>query len=178
MLQCRDILSGRPLGSTTGAGLPRRRSAFIAAGLLATLVSTLRVYPHQLAYFNEASGGPAHGHRHLLHSNFDWGQNLLHVRDWIASDETRRPVFLAYQGEVLPAHIGINDTLPVPSIQNGEPLPSGWYLISQLYLSGGGSSVVDGGHAKYRLDSKTVDKLRQAQRVDTLGHSIAILHIP
>jgi len=29
--------------------------------LLATITSTLRVYPHQLAYFNEAAGGPGNG---------------------------------------------------------------------------------------------------------------------
>lgn len=48
--------------------------------LLATAASTLRVYPHQLAYFNEVSGGPENGYRHLLHSNFDWGQDLLFLR--------------------------------------------------------------------------------------------------
>ncbi len=49
----------------------------VAAALLATVGSTLSVYPHQLAYFNELAGGPENGHRHLLHSNLDWGQ------DWI-----------------------------------------------------------------------------------------------
>jgi len=47
------------------------------------VVSTLRAYPHHLKYFNEFSGGSYHGYRHLLNSNFDWGQNLLEVRKWI-----------------------------------------------------------------------------------------------
>lgn len=49
----------------------------IVLALLATIASTLRVYPHQLAYFNEAAGGPQNGHKHLLHSNFNWGQDKL-----------------------------------------------------------------------------------------------------
>lgn len=53
--------------------------------VLATIASTLRVYPHQLAYFNEAAGGPENGYKHLLHSNLDWGQDLLLVREWMNS---------------------------------------------------------------------------------------------
>jgi hypothetical protein len=56
----------------------------LIASLLATIASTLRVYPHQLAYFNELSGGPENGYRHLLHSNLDWGQDYLLVREWLA----------------------------------------------------------------------------------------------
>jgi len=52
------------------------RGFVIVAGLLATVGSTLHVYPHQLAYFNEAAGGPQNGFRHLLGSNFDWGQDV------------------------------------------------------------------------------------------------------
>jgi hypothetical protein len=55
----------------------------VAVGLLATTYSTLSVYPHSIAYFNEASGGPENGHKHLLHSNLDWGQDLLIVRNWM-----------------------------------------------------------------------------------------------
>lgn len=49
----------------------------VAAALLWTAGSTLCVYPHQLAYFNELAGGPENGHRHLLGSNLDWGQDVL-----------------------------------------------------------------------------------------------------
>ena len=57
----------------------------VAAALLATVGSTLSVYPHQLAYFNELAGGPENGHRHLLHSNLDWGQGLLLFKEWVDS---------------------------------------------------------------------------------------------
>jgi hypothetical protein len=48
----------------------------IATALLGTVGSTLRCYPHQLAYFNELAGGPDNGWRHLLGSSLDWGQDL------------------------------------------------------------------------------------------------------
>lgn len=55
------------------------------AGLVAAIASSLRVYPHQLAYFNELSGGPESGYRHLLASNLDWEQDLLSVVEWMES---------------------------------------------------------------------------------------------
>ena len=63
--------------------MSRIRAITIATALLATIASTLCVYPHQLTYFNEAFGGPENGHQHLLHSNLDWGQDALIVRDWL-----------------------------------------------------------------------------------------------
>ncbi|MFG0334682.1 MAG: hypothetical protein ACF8TS_15100, partial [Maioricimonas sp. JB049] len=57
----------------------------VCTSLLATTVSSLRVYPHQLAYFNELAGGPENGWRHLLGSNLDWGQDFLFLARWLDS---------------------------------------------------------------------------------------------
>ncbi|MFV0444566.1 MAG: hypothetical protein ACK5Q5_13435 [Planctomycetaceae bacterium] len=51
----------------------------LAAALLGTVGSTLRAYPHQLAYFNESAGGPHEGWRHFVGSSFDWGQDALYA---------------------------------------------------------------------------------------------------
>ena len=47
-----------------------------AVGLAWLAISTLRVYPQGISYFNEWIGGPAQGWRYLADSNIDWGQNL------------------------------------------------------------------------------------------------------
>src|SRR5262249_19172492 len=49
----------------------------IFVGLAA--MSSLRTAPHQLAYFNEAVGGPGQGYRYLSDSNLDWGQDLRNL---------------------------------------------------------------------------------------------------
>ena len=55
-----------------------RWTAVLVGGAAAWAVaSSLWVYPHSLSYFNEAAGGPAGGHNHLVDSNIDWGQDLL-----------------------------------------------------------------------------------------------------
>ena len=50
--------------------------AVIVALLLGQLVGTARAYPHYIAYFNVAVGGPRGGYRLLGDSNLDWGQDL------------------------------------------------------------------------------------------------------
>ncbi len=54
--------------------------AVLAAWLV---VGTLSIFPHYLSYFNELAGGPAAGHRHLVDSNLDWGQDLPALKEWI-----------------------------------------------------------------------------------------------
>jgi hypothetical protein len=61
-------------------------------------VSSLAAYPHSLAYFNEAAGGPENGHVHLLHSSVDWGQDLLLLRDWVREHPEASPIHVAVSG--------------------------------------------------------------------------------
>lgn len=55
-------------------------------------ISSLRVYPHSLSYFNEAAGGPQNGHAHLVDSNIDWGQDLFFLRNWLDEHPEARPI--------------------------------------------------------------------------------------
>ncbi len=62
-----------------GAWLATRRVAWVlpVVALLGWHVTeSVRVAPHYLAYFNEFAGGPENGHRHLVDSSLDWGQDL------------------------------------------------------------------------------------------------------
>lgn len=40
-------------------------------------------YPSYLSYFNEAGGGPKEGYRYVTDSNYDWGQDLKRLRNFI-----------------------------------------------------------------------------------------------
>ena len=54
--------------------------------LVASGLSTASVYPHCMEFFNVAVGGSAHGHRHLLHASYDFGQNGYYLRDWLCEN--------------------------------------------------------------------------------------------
>ena len=64
---------------------PRRLAACAALLLAFQAVEFVRVWPDFTAFFNTVSGGPAYGHRYLLDSNLDWGQDLLKLRRYLES---------------------------------------------------------------------------------------------
>jgi len=47
------------------------------------LYSSINIFPHYLAYFNEAVGGPIQGPNYLLDSNLDWGQDYKTLRTYL-----------------------------------------------------------------------------------------------
>ena len=71
-----------------------------------TAISSLRIAPHQLAYFNESIGGPEQGYRYLSDSNLDWGQDLKGLKAYI--EREKLPIiYLSYFGTAPPAYYGI-----------------------------------------------------------------------
>jgi 4-amino-4-deoxy-L-arabinose transferase-like glycosyltransferase len=78
----------------------------VSASVVFTALSSLRVAPHQLAYFNELVGGPDRGYRYLLDSNLDWGQDLRGVKEYM--DRENVPIiYLSYFGTAPPSYYGI-----------------------------------------------------------------------
>ena len=97
----------------------------ITVSLLATITSTLTAYPHQLAYFNEAAGGPENGHKHLLGSNLDWGQDYLFVQDWML------------RSHIPPSSVSLVSYSQLPRFaaeligtQSASNQPAAWQLVS------------------------------------------------
>jgi hypothetical protein len=97
------ILAGR---AATLVRRPAARAALIGIPILLCALSSLRVAPHQLAYFNELVGGPDNGPKFLSDSNIDWGQDLLGVKAYM--DRQGIPmIYLAYFGNTPPQALGI-----------------------------------------------------------------------
>lgn len=70
----------------SGAAWLWRRSKYVGPlvvglALLFQVWGVVRLYPHTLAYANEAWGGPESLHRYVVDSNLDWGQNAGRVPD-------------------------------------------------------------------------------------------------
>ena len=96
--------------------------------IVAHIVSALSVFPNDLAYANEAWGGPQNLHNLLSDANVDWAQQLISVKKW----QDRHPneecwfAYFAYP-EVDPATYGIRC----------HPLPTGTTLWQGTYAWGG-----------------------------------------
>ena len=78
----------------------------IGTPLVLTAISSVRVAPHQLAYFNEVVGGPDQGYRFLSDSNIDWGQDLKALNGYLEK-ENLPIIYLSYFGTAPPSYYGI-----------------------------------------------------------------------
>jgi 4-amino-4-deoxy-L-arabinose transferase-like glycosyltransferase len=168
-------------------GRPRWAGPLAWALLLGAAGSSLAVAPHWLSYFNEAAGGPANGHAHLLDSNIDWGQDLLSLRSWLRDHPEARPLGLAYFNSVDPGLVGIDYRLPPPgreALAPGQrpdqgpvgPRP-GYFAVSVNFLRGFEFLIADGRGGMHQVRPHEYEYFRAFRPIARAGYSIYIYHI-
>lgn len=108
--------------------------ALIIAALAGTVGSTLRAYPHQLAYFNESAGGAANGRNHLLGSSLDWGQDLVLLKRSLRSDPSLPREMMLSTSYLNPQDLGVTFTLP--RLGRNDPRRTRRAIVSVAFLSG------------------------------------------
>ena len=64
-----------------------------ALAVLLVGIESFSVYPHYLAFFNRAVGGPANGPQYLVDSNIDWGQDLKKLGRYMSDHQIPRVCF-------------------------------------------------------------------------------------
>lgn len=102
-------------------------------------ISSARHGTRSLSYFNEIAGGPEGGRFHLLHSNLDWGQDLLRLKNWQDRHAEATPLTVVYYGLFDPADLGLHCRRPIAITSHGSSdarLEPGWYAVSVNYLMG------------------------------------------
>jgi hypothetical protein len=84
-----------------------RAAAWACAALIVfQAASYARSFPNEIAYANEAWGGPRNLHRYLGDSNIDWGQSLYLVRDYL-KERGIHDCWIAWFGMRKPQLVGI-----------------------------------------------------------------------
>ena len=169
------------------ARLVRTRWVALPAIAYGTLVlSTLRVHPHELSYFNEAAGGPKRGGEHLLDSNIDWGQDLLELKRALDRRGVAGEIGLAYFGAVDPALAGIRWFVPSRdprTVPPGRAVPSdgalrtGLYAVSVNFLYGLPHRVRGPNGASIVVDEGAFAYFRRLKPIDRAGYSIQIFEV-
>jgi hypothetical protein len=147
-------------GFTHGGG--RRVTASVTAALLAWLViGTGAVAPRYLQYFNEAAGGPEGGHRSLVDSNIDWGQDLIRLREYMEREGVAE-VDLAYFGRVDPRVYGIR-FVPLERTSRAEHA-----VVSATFLMGRPYFWFLGGKMRW-VPAETYAWLRERKPIARVG---------
>ncbi len=107
--------------------------AAVCAALLGWFAwASVSIAPRYLEYFNEIAGGPENGHRWLIDSNIDWGQDLLRLRAYMQVSGLKK-VNLAYFGRVDPLVYDIPFTPLVKGESHGISVVSASFLMGRPY---------------------------------------------
>jgi len=141
--------------------------------LLWLAISTLHLWPHYLAYFNELAGGPDNGWRYLADSNTDWGQaykDLARFQREHNVGQVRLSAFVFYD----PAIYGV-EYEPLTPMRGNTPAvfpsrfspPPGEYIISATPLDG-----------IPLADPEMYDWFRKREPEARIGHVLFYYHVP
>jgi hypothetical protein len=125
------------------------------------LASSISIYPHYLAYFNELIGGPSQGYKYLVDSNLDWGQDVKGLRDYLRENGIDKIWEYGFFPDVL-SYYGI-DHKPLPV--NGEGV-NGYVAITAMDLQ-----------SVRRNDKHTFDWLKRRRPVAQIGYSIFVYNV-
>ncbi len=123
------LLIGRIGKSLSTPGIVKKMGvAVLVAWLIGECAGT---YPHYLSYFNQFAGGPKNGHKVLLDSNLDWGQDLPALAA-LMKDKKIDKIELWYFGHPSPDLYGVNYQL-----LGQEPRQKYAAISAQFYYSQG-----------------------------------------
>ena len=146
-----------------------KRSALIVLLFFWAILTVLSTYPYFLAYFNEIAGGPDNGHKWVVDSNLDWGQDILRLADYIKNNDIKEIKLDYFSGA--PAEYYIK-TAKIESY-NREMPQKGWLAVSATIYSG----ACKGDKIPCSYNERAYIWLDQYKPVAKIGYSIFVYKI-
>ncbi|MEK7566984.1 MAG: glycosyltransferase family 39 protein [Patescibacteria group bacterium] len=110
------------------------------------VLSVVVAFPHYLSYYNELAGGSRRGYKYIVDSNYDWGQDLKRLSDFIEKNNIEK-IAVDYFGGGSPAYY-LKDKYVSWWSGRGKPdSASGgpkWLAVSASTLQGALGRTVEG----------------------------------
>ena len=169
------------LAAAIGCGRIRHAAArrlLACALLLATMFTAASSFPDYIGYFPFWAGGSRQGHRWLVDSNYDWGQDLAKLeKNWAALTDANggRPPHLVYFGFVDPGSIygmqtarpSLHGAMGHQAMSLGDPKSYEHWIQAIGDLEG---TVVTSVSAR-QVDPYGIDmqRLRESRKVGRIG---------
>jgi hypothetical protein len=99
--------------------------------LIWLFIETTFSAPYFLSYFNEFGGGIYGGYHYVTDSNYDWGQDLLRLQNWVNTHKEVDKIAVDYFGGGNPSYTLQNKEINWSS-QKGNPADQGihWLAVS------------------------------------------------
>ena len=112
------------------------KAILLAVLIIWYLIETLFVSPHFLSYFNQFGGGTDNGYQYVTDSNYDWGQDLKRLTQWVKEKNINK-IAVDYFGGGNPKYY-LKDKAEYWWSAKGNPKEEGigWLAISINTLQG------------------------------------------
>ena len=102
---------------------------FLGLALLWLVNDSVRIYPHFMTYYNELIAGPANGFMVAVDSNYDWGQDLIRLKEFVEKNKIEK-IAIDYFGGGHPRYYFGGKFVEWNSARG--PL-SGWLAVSATF---------------------------------------------
>ena len=150
---------------------------FVALACLWIALNTFINFPYYLSYYNELAGGTENGYWYATDSNYDWGQDLKRLGDFVRSHPNQK-IYLDYFGD---SGGGARDYYLGTQYQDwgswkGLPPPGSLFAVSINSLAGSQAKPVGGFPPQKPED--TYSWLKNLTPLTRVGTSILIYQIP
>ncbi|MBU3964615.1 glycosyltransferase family 39 protein [Patescibacteria group bacterium] len=136
------------------------------------IIASLAAFPHYISYYNELAGGSENGYKYAVDSNYDWGQDLKRLADFVEKNNIEG-INVSYFGGDNPSY-RLGDKLIGTSIYKDPADNKGWIAISATFLQEGRAKAVAG----FKQNTTGFEWLNNFEPVGRAGYSIFIYNIP
>ena len=116
------------------------KSVIIWGALLWMFVNLLLVYPGFLSFFNELAGGTDNGYKIAVDSNYDWGQDLKRLKNYVEENNINQ-IKIDYFGGGNPEYY-LGDKFIPWWASRGET--TGWLAVSLTFFQDQNAMAVKG----------------------------------
>ncbi len=146
---------------------------YILTGLLLLWLAsdTILAFPHFMPYYNELAGGAAHGYEIAVDSNYDWGQDLKRLADFVRVNNIQK-IAVDYFGGGSPRYY-LGDRFEPWRSSRGAA--HGYFAISISSREGAFGAAAPGFNRK---PEDSYEWLKPFQPVANIGHSILVYNLP
>lgn len=131
-------------------GIVKFNKPIITTILLAIMfLSTFVTFPYYLSYYNFLAGGTANGYKIATDSNYDWGQDMKRLRDWMDTNNVQKIALHYFGGGDARYYFGDPEKDGVSRYEDwwsskGQPPVGSWFAISANAREGSMAKPVRG----------------------------------
>ncbi len=154
-----------------GAGRITLRRAAVAAAMAGLVIGTTSSFPYFLPYYNILAGGTANGWKIAIDSNYDWGQDLDRLREYVINKDIKE-ISLDYFGRADPEYYLGNALVKE---KQDAAIAHGWFAISASTRQMAFAEPERGFDTEWK---GVYDELRAYEPVDRVGYGIFIYRLP